>query len=194
MRAGMSGCWPVLLVLAMLALAGCASAPVPAPARLGLKLAPATLGAAISVQQHLRVERGGRIDELDAALEVDASQLDLVGLAFGQRVLSLHYDGQQMTTWRHMMLPAQVRAEDVLEDLQLTLWPVQAVRAALPAGWTVEEQDRDGRPGSSARRTLALDGQPVTVIDYSTTPRWSGTVQLENLRYHYRLTIQTAAE
>jgi hypothetical protein len=37
----------------------------------GLKLAPAALGASISVQQHLKVERDGRIDDLDVALQVD---------------------------------------------------------------------------------------------------------------------------
>lgn len=190
MRAGLIS--RALGVLTLLVLSACASRTPPPPARLGLKLAPATLGAAISVQQHLRVERGGRSDELDAALEVDATHLDLVGLAFGQRVLSLHYDGQQMTSWRHLMLPSQVRAEDVLEDLQLTLWPVAAVRAALPAGWTIQEQPR--APGQGLRRTLSLDGAPVAVIDYSGAPRWSGTVVLNNLRYKYRLTIQTAAD
>ncbi|MBY0572939.1 MAG: DUF3261 domain-containing protein, partial [Undibacterium sp.] len=64
------------------------------PKRLGLQLPPHALGATISVQQHLKVERAGRIDELDAALEVDAEHLQLVGLAFGQRVLSLLYDGK----------------------------------------------------------------------------------------------------
>lgn len=169
--------------LALAALAGCASAPPPPP-RLALKLAPADLGAAFSVQQHLRVERAGRSDELDAALEADASHLELVGLAFGQRVLTLHYDGGLLTSWRHPMLPAQVRAEDVLEDLQLTLWPAEAIRRALPARWRIDEQ--------GARRTLYLDGVPVTQIDYSARPNWSGKVVLENLRYHYRLTIDSA--
>lgn len=169
--------------VAALALAGCASAPPPAP-RLELRLAPADLGATFSVQQHLRVERAGRSDELDAALEADASHLEMVGLAFGQRVLTLHYDGGLLTSWRHPMLPAQVRAEDVLEDLQLTLWPAAAIRAALPARWRIDEQ--------GARRTLYLDGVPVTQIDYSARPNWSGKVVLENLRYGYRLTIDSA--
>ncbi|MFZ4875463.1 DUF3261 domain-containing protein [Janthinobacterium sp. Mn2066] len=175
---------PALLLL--LLLAGCASAPPSTPARLGLKLAPSALGATVSVQQHLRVERGTRIDELDAALEVEPSHLDLVGLAFGQRVLSLHYDGKEMTSWRHLMLPAQVRADDVLEDLQLTLWPREAIAQALPAGWRIEDE--------GLRRTLSLNGEVVTVIDYSGMPRWSGTVVLDNLRYHYRLTIQNAPD
>jgi hypothetical protein len=170
-------------LLAALALAGCATQPG-APARLGLQLAPSALGASISIQQHLSVERGGRTDDLDVALEADPQQIDLVGLALGQRVMSLHFDGKQIASWRHPMLPAQVRAEDVLEDLQLTLWPLDAIAPALPAGWNVADR--------GLRRTLYKDGAVMATIDYSGAPRWSGTVVLNNLRYGYRLTIQTA--
>lgn len=172
-------------ILALLAVAGCATLPPPQPERLGLTLAPADLGAVIALQQHLKVERGGRIDELDAALEVDADRLQLVALAFGQRVLTVNYNGKQLTTWRHVMLPAQVRAEDVLEDMQLTLWPAEAINRALPAGWRIEDR--------GLRRTLRVGDTDVVVINYSAMPRWSGTVTLENLRYHYRLTIQSDA-
>lgn len=167
-----------------LLLAACATTPPP-QARLGLKLAPAALGASLSVQQHLKVERNGRTDDLDVALQVEPEAVDVVGLAFGQRVLSLHYDGKELSSWRHVMLPAQVRAEDVLEDIQLTLWPADAVAAALPAGWRVAEQGRI--------RTLYLDEAPILQVTYSDVQRWSGTVVLENLRYHYKLTIQFAA-
>lgn len=182
MYARLIGCGALL---SLLVLGGCATAPVSQPARLGLRLAPATLGTSIARQQHLKVERDGRIDELDAALEVDHDHLELVGLAFGQRVLSLSYDGKELQSWRHVMLPSQVRAEDVLEDLQLTLWPKEAIASALPAGWTIED---DG-----LRRTLYMNGTLVTVINYSTMPRWTGIVTLDNLRYHYRLTIQSVA-
>ena len=122
-----------LLVAIAVGSLGCASTPSPS-ARLGLKLAPATLGRSLSLQQHLVVERRGRIDELDAALEVDAERLDLVGLALGQRILALHYDGRSLQSWRHPLVPEQLRGEDVLEDLQLTLWPIEVIKNALPAG------------------------------------------------------------
>jgi len=175
----------IAALAAALVLAGCASTPRQPEARLGLKLAPAALGTSISVQQHLKVERDGRTDDLDVALQVEPDAVDVVGLAFGQRVLTLHYDGKELSSWRHLMLPSQVRAEDVLEDIQLTLWPADAVAAALPPGWQVTEQDKV--------RTLTLAGEPIMRIVYSGTPRWSGTVVLDNLRYHYKLTIQFAA-
>jgi hypothetical protein len=172
------------LLLASTLVVGCASTEQAAqPARLSLKLAPASLGASISLQQHLTVERNGRTDQLDAALEIDSQQLNMVGLALGQRVLTLHYDGQTLQSWRHPMLPAQVRAEDVLGDMQLTLWPVEAIRQALPAGWKIAQQ--------GLRRTLLLDDVPETVINYSNASPWGGKVVLSNLRYHYRLTIES---
>jgi hypothetical protein len=168
-------------------LSACSTAPrqTDTPARIGLKLAPATLGETLSLQQHLTVEREGSTNELDTALEIDLHQLNLVGLAFGQRVMTLHYDGKELTTWRHVMLPAEVKGEDVLEDIQLTLWPADAIRAVLPQGWTLQHTDE--------RRTLLLDGQPVMTIDYPDHTTWGGTVVLTNLRYHYRLTIQSIA-
>lgn len=177
--------WPerVTILCAALLLAACTSAP-PSPARLGLRLAPAALGETISVQQHLTVERDGKTNDLDAALEVDEKRINLVGLALGMRVLSLDYDGREITEWRHPMLPSQVKAADVLEDLQLTLWPVEAIAKALPAGWKIEEQ--------GLRRTLRRDGEVVATIDYSGTPRWQGKAVLDNVRYKYRLTVVSA--
>jgi hypothetical protein len=154
-------------------------------ARLGLRLAPSTLGTTLSLQQHLTVEREGRIDELDTAVEVEPDRLDLVGMILGQRILTLHYDGWQLQSWRHPLVPEQLRGEDVLEDLQLTLWPVDIIRQALPSGWQIEEYGR--------RRTLLLNGTTVMVIDYSGEPRWNGIIKIANLRYKYLLTIQSAA-
>jgi hypothetical protein len=165
----------------VLTLAGCATDSQ--PARLRLKLAPATLGASISLQQHLMVERDGRIHELDAALEIDPERIDLVALALNQRVLSLHYDGRSLESWRHPALPAELRAEDVLEDLQLTLWPLEALRQALPLGWRIEE--------NGARRILLAGELPMIEIQYSGEPRWNGKIVVNNLRYRYRLTIQS---
>lgn len=167
---------PVLTGCAMLAFQ---------PGRLGLKLPPAALGASISLHQHLTVERGGRSDVLEVALEVDAQHLNLIGLAFGQRVLTLYYDGRTLESWRHSLLSDQVRAEDVLEDVQLALWPADAIRQALPAGWRLEE--------NGLRRTLFGGATPVTAIEYNGEPRWSGTIELHNLRYHYRLVIQSVS-
>ncbi|MCW5299973.1 DUF3261 domain-containing protein [Herbaspirillum lusitanum] len=174
--------------MAML-LSGCSTTPAtpasaPAPStRLHLQLSPASLGASLSLQQHLTVERAGRTDEIDTVLEIEPDHLDLVGLAFGQRVMSLHYDGKELKTWRHFMLPKEVQGEDVLQDVQLTLWPAAALRAALPPGWELEENDM--------QRTLLLHREVIAQIDYPDRKAWGGKVILTNFRYLYKLTIQS---
>ena len=173
-----------LASLLVLGAMGCENS-LPRSGRIGLKLPPSAFGASVNVQQHLTVDHDGRVDELDAALEIDPERVDMVGLVLGQRVLALHYDGKRLEIWRHPMMPQALRGEDVLEDLQLTLWPAEEIRAVLPAGWRIEESDR--------RRTILKKEVPVTVIQYSSQPRWSGTVELQNLRFRYRLTIRTAS-
>jgi hypothetical protein len=162
-----------------LSLTGCAAAPT--PPRLGLRLAPAALEAAVSLQQRLVVERDGRIDAIDAALEVDAERLDLIGFTVGQRIFSLHYDGKELQSWRHPSMPLELQGEEVLEDLQLTLWPNESIARALPAGWHIED--------AGLRRTLWFGGAPVMVVDYSGEPRWLGQIIVNNMRYQYRLVI-----
>ncbi len=169
---------------AVLGLAACNPQQPQQPARLGLRLPPAALGTSISLQQRLAVEREGRADYLEGALEIDEQHVSMIGLALGQRVMSLQFDGKELKSWRHALLPEQVRAEDVLEDIQLTYWPADAVGAALPPGWRIEEE--------AMRRTLWSDDAKVMVIDYSAQPRWHGKVVLTNLRYQYQLTIQSA--
>src|ERR1043165_8138126 len=176
--------WTAWLGLA--AVLACACAVPPRPPRLGLRLPPDALETSINVQQHLIFEREGRVVDLDAAVEVDEHEVNLVCLMLGRRVRTLRFDGKTLDTWRDPMVPPQLRGEDVLEDLQLTLWPIESIREALPNGWQIEENDR--------RRILFLNGTLVTLISYSGEPRWSGEVVLRNILYHYKLTIVTALQ
>ena len=182
MRAGViSGCISLCLLLA-----ACASKPevaVPAPAPLQLQLSPASFAATVSLQQHLTVLRDGATHELDAALEIDPAQVSLVAIALGQRVLTVQYDGKTLQSWRHLMLPAEVQAQNVLQDVQLSFWPLAAVSAALPAGWRITEENN--------QRTLYQHDVVVSTIRYSATPRWLGRVELNNQRYGYRLSIDS---
>jgi hypothetical protein len=176
--------WAVSLGLTVVLASACAA---PSQrARLGLSLSPGALGTSISVQQHLIIEREEHVADFDVALEIDEDEINMVGMALGRRVLTLHFDGKRLDIWRDPMVPPQLRGEDVLEDLQLTLWPIETIREALPNGWQIEENDR--------RRGLFWNGNLVTLIYYSDKPRWSGEVVILNFLYHYKLTIVTALQ
>jgi len=182
----MRGC--LILLSLCLGLSGCVTPPKPLtaePLRIGLELSPASLGQSLSLTQHLTIERAGTTQSLDAALDIDPKQLHLVGLVMGQRVLSLTYDGKTLQEWRHPRLPKEVSGANVLEDLELTLWPIAAIQPALPIGWSIEQQ--------GLQRIVFFDHQKIVVIDYSGNERWAGTVTLTNVRYHYRLIIQSMA-
>lgn len=166
-----------------LLLAACAGqVPVrPAVALPALRLAPAALGQEIAMQQRLTFRHGSHERSLDALLEADAQEVRLAVQAMGQSGVRLQWDGRELVQQRAAWLPAAVRGERVLDDLQFGLWPLPAIRAVLPAGWEAEEHAgvrelrHDGRAWLVARR---LD---------------DGALELQNLAEGYSLRIESAA-
>ena len=172
-----------LIALATLAcasvLAGCASAPPRADAAPQLRLAPALLGHPLNLQQHLTLQAPGREQQLDVLLEADPQHVQLGVLAMGQVAARLSWDGATLTEDKAAWWPQAVSGSRILSDLQLTLWPVAAIQAALPAGWHVAE---DGNV-----RTLTQDGEIVTLI--TRTSPW--VVELDQRREHFTLKIES---
>ena len=173
-----------LLLCASALTAACHSGATAVPNRWRLALTPASFAQTISLQQHVEVEQSGRNIDFEAVLDITPDTVTLVGLAFNQRVFTLKYDGVKLQESRSKMLPREVQAGDVLSDLQLALWPTEAVRSALPAGWTLRD--------STGLRVLSESDTVRTTITYTATPRWSGTITLENKQYDYRLVIRSA--
>lgn len=164
-------------------LAACAVTPpraaVPLPE---LRLAPAALGHELSLQQQLHFSFGPQQRDLDALLEVDASEVRLAVQALGQSGVRLNWDGERLQQQRAPWLPDAVRGERVLADLQFTLWPAEAVRAALPAPWTL--QDKGGV------RRLVRDGAVWLQVER----QGGGRYLLDNRADGYRLQIESAGQ
>ncbi|MGX5731628.1 DUF3261 domain-containing protein [Pseudoxanthomonas beigongshangi] len=171
----------LIALLGMLCLlAACAHrAPAPAVVLPSLRLAPAALGASLAVQQRLHFEFGAQRRDLDALLEVDAQEVRLAVQALGQSGVRLQWDGRDLQQQRAPWLPAAVRGERVLDDLQFALWPLDAVRDALPADWRVEDDGRE--------RRLSRAGTPWLVLTREAPDR----LRLRNLAEGYALEIQT---
>ncbi len=165
---------------AALVLAGCATAPAPAAhATPQLRLAPALLGRPLNLQQHLTLHAPGRDQQLDVLLEADARHVRMGLLAMGQVAARLDWDGTTLTESKASWWPQEVSGSRILSDLQLTLWPVDAIQAALPAGWRLVE---DGNV-----RTLTQDGQVVTVI----TRLGPLLALFDQRREHFQLKIES---
>ncbi len=164
-----------LLLVSLVACAGRAPrALVELPA---LRLAPSSLPAPLALQQQLRFRFGSHERELGALLEADHDQVRLAVQAMGQTGVRLSWDGTHLEQVRAAWLPAQVRAERVLDDLQFALWPEAAIRAVLPPDWSVHD---DG-----TQRTLQRDGRAWLVLRRGA----DGAMTLDNLAEGYVLEI-----
>lgn len=178
---------------ALAVLAGCAATPsagptpavadVARPAVPLLRLPPASLGRTLNLQQQITVRypspQGEQTRDILALLEADAGHTRLAALAGGQVLARLDWDGSDLRVTRAPWAPAELVPERILSDLQLSLWPVAAIRAALPPGWRL-----DATPAT--RRLLAGD-ELVAEIRYPD----AATTEFEQRRDGYRLTIRT---
>ncbi|OHX19087.1 hypothetical protein BI344_19440 [Chromobacterium sphagni] len=177
------------LLLCLALLAGCQSIYAPQPRLPPIALSPASLGASLSLAQRLSAgpldPRDGKPSPaLDIQLEVDGDKLQLAGLALGQRILRLSWDGKTLQSQRSPLLPASVDEARIVRDIQLAYWPLPALRAALPADWSLDEQ--------GGTRILSRQGEEVVRIANQASPAWMGHSELINRREGYRLSIDSA--
>lgn len=150
----------IRIVAVAVMLAGCAGQPARAPNSdlPTLRLSPASLGFEMALQQRLQVIVGDQSQTLDALLEVDAGELRLGVQALGQSALTMRWDGKELQQRRADWLPPALSADRVLFDLQLVFWPADAIRAVLPADWSLQEA-----PG---QRLLLHAGTAVVSVNY----------------------------
>lgn len=148
-----------------------------ASANVELRLPPASLGRELALQQQLSFEFGKETRTLDALLEADSSEVRLAVQAMSQSALRLRWDGQTLDQQRAEWLPPTLRGERVLSDLQLAYWPVEAIRAALPAGWRLDLEGSD--------RQLREGDQDVTTVHYPSPDR----IEIVQHRENFRLVI-----
>jgi hypothetical protein len=168
-----------LLAVTGLLLTACASMP---SATFLLRLPPSDLGHALVLRQQLVFFVGEQApQQLEAYLEADATSVNLALMALGQTAARVTWDGVQLQETRAAWLPSVVSAERILADLQLVLWPVSSIVAALPAGWSLES-DGQGR--------VLKQGQTIVATVHAGT----GVTELNQLRQGYRLRVLTQAE
>ncbi|WP_249359069.1 DUF3261 domain-containing protein [Cupriavidus sp. 2SB] len=180
---------------AMLALGGCApfashGPDAPSGTQAGevpmLRLPPASLGRTLQLQQQITVQypspQGEQTRDMLALLEADAAHTRLAAVAGGQVLARLDWDGRDLRVTRAPWAPPELLPERILNDLQLSLWPVAAIQAALPAGWRME--------ASAGLRQLRAGDEVVAEIRYPD----ARTTLFAQHRDGYRLTIRTLQE
>lgn len=149
-------------------------------------LPPSTLGSARGASQRLRAAYGKQEVSLDCVVSVDAERLTVIGLLpAGPRVFTVEYDGKQVSAQKSPNLPEALQPELLLNDLQLTFWPREALQAALEkTAWRVTELD-------PRTRRLTRDSKLVAEVHYATADPWTGRAWLVNFERGYSITIDS---
>ena len=171
----------LLLLAGAATLAGCAlprRPPLP-PEPYALRLAPASLGRELALQQRMTVTVYGHSQQMDLALEVDAESVRLAVVAFGQTLARLDWDGRELKESRARGWPPAVSGSRVLSDVQLVHWPAEVIRAALPIGFSLQADE--------AQRVLRVGGTTLARVRYPAP----GAAELENVAGHYRLRLES---
>jgi len=167
------------MLLAALSLTACASLWLSGGLPL-LKISPAVFGTR-TVEQRTVITWPGKQRTLETVLDIHDGTLSVIGLALGARLFSFDYDGEKITETQP--LPHGLSAKRIVNDLLLTVAPLDALRAALPSGWTVHEEE--------GTRKVFLDGKLNISIRYTESLPWQGRAEFDNHALHYQLTLDS---
>ncbi|OCH17988.1 hypothetical protein A6E05_11650 [Aliivibrio sp. 1S165] len=149
---------------------------------------PAQYGSDLSLSQLISVEFQGGKQQLPVQLQLTGNDLVLAGFAsWGSRLLSLDYDGLTLDTYVMAGLSDTLPPpEQVLFNVMITLWPMEAWQASLDnIGWTLSESDN---------HRVLVDESGKTVLDIrydSITNKFDGDILLTSPHLGYVITIKT---
>ncbi|WP_390905118.1 DUF3261 domain-containing protein [Vibrio fortis] len=151
---------------------------------------PETLGYSLTASQLITASWSDTQQQLPVQLQVNENKVVLAGFSsWGTRILSLQYQDDtietQVLTGLDNALPAP---EQVLFNLMLTLWPIEAwQRSMSDIDWYIVETDNQ-------RVVYDESNTPIIEIHYSSADnqqKVEGDIVFEHLTQDYRINIQT---
>lgn len=151
-----------------------------------------------SVTQKAEIKVDTSRHELMTQLEIDPSNMTLVGLApLGQALFTLIYDGQNLTSEQSILLGSEFKAEYLLAMIQLIYWPEETVNAhlrgakiisidcAAPSCRTIYANYDASLNVLSNRR----HDDTVLNIEYSHKNKWQAEIKLDIPQANFELKI-----
>ncbi|OBT20805.1 hypothetical protein A9266_12245 [Vibrio tasmaniensis] len=151
---------------------------------------PAELGYSFTASQLISATWQDDTQQLPVQVEVTPDKVVLAGFSsWGTRILSLQYQNQAIETQVLSGLGATLpQPEQVLFNLMLTLWPIEAWAQPLQGiGWHLVDTD-------NSRTVFDENQQAIIQIDYQTDPgthKTAGDIVFKHLTQGYTITIQT---
>jgi len=139
---------------------------------------------AVNSQQLLTGSFNGKTQSLLVMLNADAHKITLAGLSsVGIRLFLATYDATGIHTEQSIIVPQLPPASQVLADVMLSHWPIDAWLPQLPKGWTLKD--------SGDRRELRnASGKLVTEIVYLQRKGKREPISIEQHVFNYHITIQ----
>jgi hypothetical protein len=176
-----------LILLLCALVTGCATgagaalhAPISRDLALALPFPPGYPGTQ-TLQQTVRARYGERDAAFDAILSLSPDRVEIVVTAAGgPRVATITWSGEGVREEHSMLAPDGLSVENILADIFISLWPPEAVAAALPSG---------------ARLSIEADGARIirhagtAIIEVRPDPQDASRIFVRNLAFGYDLTI-----
>ncbi|PSS47181.1 DUF3261 domain-containing protein [Enterobacter sp. FS01] len=139
---------------------------------------------AVNSQQLLTGSFNGKTQSLLVMLNADAQKITLAGLSsVGIRLFLATYDETGIHTEQSIVVPQLPPASQVLADVMLSHWPIDAWLPQLPKGWTLKDK-------GDRRELRNADGELVTEIVYLQRKGKREPISIEQHVFHYHITIQ----
>lgn len=168
-------------LLLMIGLAGCA-----APRPWFAPLPPSIASGTHQARQQVTVTSEKQSFSLQTLVRTDDQMILVIALSdAGKGLFKLKWNADQPAPRHRGQPPDPLRTDWVLADLQLALWPLDALRNALPDPFRLEQTGND-RMLSRGDRLLwhsRSEGQNP----------WTSSLVIRNLQMEYELRIQPLA-
>ncbi|BBL57370.1 hypothetical protein MKFW12EY_09830 [Methylomonas koyamae] len=167
--------------LASILIAAC----TPPPPTAALPELAAPQGPTRHVLQLVAASWPGGNASLLCVLELNAQRIALAGTSKdGLSLFNLSYDGENLVLDKNPLLPDTVDPRAIVADMQLIYWPVAALQYRLPPGWHLQT-------GATRRELFQGEEKIAEIVYLSSETDWPRHAELANLRYGYRLSIDT---
>lgn len=138
----------------------------------------------ITVLQTVQGAYGAQRRTFQSVVSLAADKVRVImTLPGGPRVMTVHWSAQGVTTERTALAPAELRGENVLADIVITLWHLDAVGAALSGDATIAEAD--------GVRTIRSAGREVITVRYVDGANESERTVVTNHDFGYELVISS---
>ncbi|MCU6677394.1 DUF3261 domain-containing protein [Leclercia sp. H6S3] len=138
----------------------------------------------VNSQQLLTGSFNGKTQSLLVMLNADAHKITLAGLSsVGIRLFLATYDATGIHTEQSIIVPQLPPASQVLADVMLSHWPIDAWLPQLPKGWTLKDK-------GDRRELRNASGKLVTEIVYLQRKGKREPISIEQHVFNYHITIQ----